>query len=117
MATALTQENSTSNGPSNEAPSAPSGGKRKFVLPIVLLLAAYGAFWAFKTWNYGRSHESTDNAAVDGHRVAVLAKANGYVLKVNVADNDHVKADSLLVQIDPAEYKVKLAQADADLSA
>lgn len=116
MATALKQDIDKNGGP-NGAPETPKGGKRKFVLPIVLLLAAYGAFWAFKTWNYGRSHESTDNAAVDGHLVPVLAKANGYVLKVNVADNDHVKADSLVVQIDPAEYKVKLAQADADLAA
>ena len=116
MATALKQDIDKNGGP-NSAPETPKGGKRKFVLPIVLLLAAYGAFWAFKTWSYGRVHESTDNAAVDGHLVPVLAKANGYVVKVNVADNDHVKAESLLVRIDPAEYKVKLAQADADLAA
>jgi len=36
---------------------------------------------------------------------------------VTVSDNDHVKADSLLVQIDPSEYKVRVAQADADLAA
>ena len=34
-----------------------------------------------------------------------------------MSDNDHVKADSLLVQIDPSEYKVRLAQAEADLAA
>src|SRR3954463_14295747 len=117
MATALKQENSTSNGPSSETPSAPAGGKRKFVLPIVLLLAAYGAFWAFKTWSYGRAHESTDNAAVDGHIIPVLAKTSGYVQAVTVSDNDRVRADSLLVQIDPTEYKVRVAQAEADLAA
>jgi membrane fusion protein (multidrug efflux system) len=113
MATALKQE-------SNDTivvPAGTKGGKRRFVLPIVLLLAAYGAFWAFKTWNYGRSHQSTDNAAVDGHIIPVLAKASGYVQRVTVSDNDHVKADSILVQIDPAEYQVRLAQADAELAA
>ena len=47
----------------------------------------------------------------------VLAKVSGYVQAVNAGDNEHVKADSVLVRIDPAEYKVRLAQAEADLSA
>ena len=47
----------------------------------------------------------------------VLAKVSGYVEAVTVSDNDHVKADSMLVQIDPSEYKVRLAQAEADLAA
>jgi membrane fusion protein (multidrug efflux system) len=81
------------------------------------VLAALGALWAFKQWSYGRSHESTDDAAVDGHLVPVLAKVSGYVQAVNAGDNEHVKADSVLVRIDPAEYKVRLAQAEADLSA
>jgi len=36
---------------------------------------------------------------------------------VTVGDNSRVAAESLLVQIDPAEYKVRLAQAEADLAA
>ena len=116
MATAIKQESDSRTGPAGVA-DAPSGGKRKFVLPIVLVLVALGLIWAFRTWSYGRGHESTDNAAVDGHLIPVLAKASGYVQRVTVSDNDRVKADSLLVQIDPAEYQVKLAQADADLAA
>ena len=99
------------------APEAPKSGKRRIVLPIFLVLAILGGVWAFKNWSYGRSHESTDNAAVDGHLVPVLAKVSGYVQAVNVRDNDHVTADSALVQIDPAEYKVRIAQAEADLAA
>ncbi|MEP6491036.1 MAG: HlyD family secretion protein [bacterium] len=96
---------------------APARGKRRLVLPIVLVLVLLGALWGFKQWNYGRAHESTDDAAVDGHLVPVLAKVSGYVEAVHVADNDVVKSDSLLVQIDPSEYKVRVAQADADLAA
>jgi membrane fusion protein (multidrug efflux system) len=70
-----------------------------------------------KQWLYGRSHESTDNAQVDGHLVPVLAKVSGYVTAVNVAENDRVRADSALVKIDEREYAVRLAQADADLAA
>jgi membrane fusion protein, multidrug efflux system len=92
-------------------------GRRRFVLPIVLILLALGAVWAFKRWSFARAHESTDDAAVDGHLVPVLAKVGGYVQSVTVSDNDHIRADSLLVQIDPAEYRVRLAQAEADLAA
>jgi len=92
-------------------------GRRRLVLPILLILAALGALWAFKQWSYGRGHESTDDAAVDGHLIPVLAKVSGYVQSVSVSDNDHVGADSLLVQIDPSEYRVRVAQAEADLAA
>ena len=92
-------------------------GRRRIVLPIVLLLLALGVAWAFKQGSSGRAHESTDDAAVDGHLVPVLAKVGGYVQSVTVSDNDHIRADSLLVQIDPAEYRVRLAQAEADLAA
>jgi len=118
MATALkTDDRDISNTSPAPAAPQPQKGRRRIVLPIVLVLAALGAFWAFKQWSYGRSHESTDDAAVDGHLVPVLAKVSGYVQSVNASDNDHVKADSVLVTIDPAEYKVKLAQAEADLAA
>jgi membrane fusion protein (multidrug efflux system) len=99
-----------------ENPEPPSS-KRRVILPIVAVLVLIALIWAFKQWSYGRSHESTDDAAVDGHLIPVLAKVSGYVQKVTVQDNSHVAADSMLVQIDPTEYQVRLAQAQADLAA
>src|SRR5579885_1409230 len=117
MATVLKQDVDSPDTAPAGAPEAPKGGKRRIVLPIVLVLVALGLLWAFKQWSYGRSHESTDDAAVDGHLVPVLAKVSGYVETVNVGDNDHVKTDSTLVTIDQTEYKTRLAQAEADLAA
>ncbi len=117
MATVLKQDIDDAPRMPPEAATPPASGKRRIVLPIVLVLAALGALWGFKQWNYGRSHESTDDAAIDGHLVPVLAKVSGYVKRVTVSDNDHVKADSLLVQIDQSEYQMRLASADADLAA
>jgi membrane fusion protein (multidrug efflux system) len=99
-----------------EAPEPPKS-KRRIILPIVAVLVLVALVWAFKQWSYGRSHESTDDAQVDGHLVPVLAKVSGYVEKVTVQDNSHVVADSLLVLIDSTEYAVRLAQAQADLAA
>ena len=119
MATVLKQdvESNEATAPNAAAPQAPKTSKRRFVLPIVIVVVALGLLWAFKQWSYGRGHESTDDAAVDGHLVPVLAKVSGYVQTVTVSDNDHVRADSLLVTIDQSEYKTRLAQAEADLAA
>lgn len=99
----------------SEPGTAPS--KKKFVLPIVGVVALILLFWAFQKWSYGRSHQSTDNAQVDGHIVPVLAKVGGYVKTVNVNENDHVNAGQLLVQLDDEDYRVRLQQAQADLAA
>jgi membrane fusion protein (multidrug efflux system) len=117
MATALKQEINTRDAGATAPQPPKSGGKRRVVLPIIIVLAALAAFWGFKQWSFGRTHESTDDAAVDGHLVPVLAKVSGYVEAVTVSDNDHVNADSILVRIDPSEYKGRLAQAEADLAA
>jgi membrane fusion protein (multidrug efflux system) len=118
MATAIKQEHEQSNGPVRTAVAEPpKSNKRRIVLPIVGVLAALVLIWAFRQWSYGRSHESTDDAAVDGRFVPVLAKVSGYVQRVGVDENRPVAEGALLVQIDPSEYQSKLAQADADLAA
>ncbi len=91
--------------------------KRRFVIPIVALLVIAVGVWGVQRWNYGRAHESTDNAQVDGHLVPVLAKVGGYVAAVNVVENQHIDQGQLLVQIDESEYRVRLAQASAELAA
>ena len=119
MATALKQDLNDRPAPAAQRESTPKPprSKRQFVLPIVGVLALLGIGWGVKQWSYGRSHQSTEDAFVDGHLVPVLAKVSGYVDAVTVGDNSRVAAESLLVQIDPAEYKVRLAQAEADLAA
>src|SRR4051812_28896516 len=116
MASAMQQDVSEKQIRPIENPEPPAS-KRRFILPIVAVLVLIALTWAFKQWSYGRVHESTDDAAVDGRLIPVLAKVSGYVQKVTVQDNSHVTTDSLLVQIDPSEYQVRLAQAEADLAA
>src|SRR5690242_19778217 len=116
MATAMQQDVSEKQIRPVESPEPPRS-KRRFILPIVGIVVLIALGWVFKQWNYSRSHQSTADAAADGHLIPVLAKVSGYVQKVTVQDNSHVNADSMLVQIDPSEYQVRLAQADADLAA
>jgi len=93
-----------------------SGSKRKFVLPIVLVLVLVALGWGVKTWLYSRAHESTDDAQIDGDITPVLAKVGGYVTNIAVRENEQVSANQVLVTIDDQEYRVRLAQAQADLA-
>jgi membrane fusion protein, multidrug efflux system len=95
----------------------PARKRPPVMLFVGIALLLVGAWWGFGKWNFARTHVSTDDASVDGHIVPVMAKVSGYVQKVNVAENSRVRPESLLVQIDPAEYNVKLLAADADLAA
>lgn len=100
-----------------DATPTPNGNRRRFVLPFLILAVLLGLGWAFEQWSYARVHESTDDAQLDGDMTPVLAKVGGYVQRITIDENQHVAADSLLVQIDPAEYQARLAQAEADLAA
>ncbi|HEV7990311.1 MAG TPA: HlyD family secretion protein [Gemmatimonadaceae bacterium] len=117
MATATQPQSTTPRPSATDVPAAASSNKRRIVLGLVILAALLGLGWGLKQWLYGRAHETTDNAQVDGHLVPVLAKVSGYVTAVNAAENEHVRADSTLVRIDEREYAVRVAQADADLAA
>lgn len=106
--------------PAREADAAPPEKRtlrKTIIIGIIAIAVVIALVWAVKTFIYSRGHQSTDNAQVDGHIVPVLAKVGGYVTAVNVQDNDSVASGKVLVSIDNAEYKVKVAQAEADLAA
>jgi len=67
-------------------------------------------------WRHLASYESTDDAQVDVHLYPVSARVSGYVINVNVGDNQYVKAGTVLVEIDPKDYQVAAERARADLA-
>ncbi len=82
------------------------------LIAIVLVLAVSGFF----LWRYLNTYESTDDAEVDGHIDAVSARISGHIIDVEAEDEKYVKAGDVLVQIDPKDYQVALAKAEADLA-
>ena len=66
-------------------------------------------------WRYFGSYESTDDAQADVHLYPVSARISGYVVKVNANDNQWVQQGTVLVEIDPTDYQVAVAQAQANL--
>ena len=90
--------------------------------PLFLIGGLGGAFARrsfsdLRYWLYARSHETTDDAFVDGHIVQVSPKASGYITKVYVADNQNVNAGDLVAELDPRDYQAKLEQTKAALNA
>src|SRR5580765_3367221 len=72
---------------------------------------AYGAYWALVLDHY----ETTDNAYVQGNVVQLTPQVGGTVVAINADDTDFVKAGQLLVRLDPADARVALDQAEAQL--
>ena len=87
--------------------------RRNIVILIVVLVALVGGVFL---WRYLSSYESTDDAQADVHLYPVSARVSGYVVKVNVDDNQWVEKGTVLVEIDPKDYEVAVAQAQANLS-
>ncbi|MGV3708899.1 MAG: HlyD family secretion protein, partial [Gemmatimonas sp.] len=102
---------------SSAAKSAEASRRSPLPFVILALALAGGGYWGYNRYLWSSSHESTDNAQIDGHIVPVIARVGGYVRVVNAGENKHVDLSAPLVVIDDSEYKVRVAQAEADLAA
>ena len=90
-----------------------SNSRRNIVIVVIVLAALVGGYFL---WRYLGSYESTDDAQVDAHLYPVSARVSGYVIKVNVDDNQYVQKGAVLVEIDPKDYEVAVDQAKANLA-
>jgi membrane fusion protein (multidrug efflux system) len=67
-------------------------------------------------WVGNATREETDDAYVRGDVTPLSAQVDGYVRHVAVDDFQYVQAGDLLVQIDDADYRARVAQAEANLA-
>jgi membrane fusion protein (multidrug efflux system) len=108
-----------SENPSINQPPGPikNGNGKKFAKlnspwfswPATVVLAVL-LFFALSYLNGFLTHESTDDAFVEGHVVSIAPRISGQVLAVRVLDNQLVHSNDLLVEIDPADYAMTAAQ-------
>ena len=105
-------------GDAGEATARPrSGGalRRIVILTFLLLLVLAGLYYGAPYYRHAISHESTDDAFVEGHVVPISARVAGRVATVHVADNQWVEEGDLLAELDPRKFQAKLASAQAAL--
>jgi membrane fusion protein (multidrug efflux system) len=96
------------------APPATSRRPPRWAIAVAVL-AVLAAGFAF--WRYSASRVATDDAQIDGHIMPLAARITGPVRAVHAKDNQYVEAGTLLVEVDPSDYSVALARAEAELAA
>jgi membrane fusion protein (multidrug efflux system) len=88
--------------------------QRAFIAVGVVLVAALAGYFG---WHMLSPREGTDDAQVSGHVSPVATRVGGTVVAIKVQDNQSVKAGTVLVELDPRDYQLAVAKAEADLAA
>lgn len=99
--------------PAKQWTRKPRRGPARIIVPTVLVVLAVVGYFL---WRYFGSYESTDDAQIDGHLNAISARISGQVNEVRVDEEQLVKKGDILVKIDPRDYEVAVAKAEADLA-
>ena len=88
--------------------------KKRVIVPTLtaIILVILGLCAAIRATYY----QSTDDAFVEGRLVSIAPRVSAPVINLLVDDNQMVKKGDLLLELDPNDYKVALAQAEAKLA-
>jgi membrane fusion protein (multidrug efflux system) len=102
--------------PDPKPADAPAGSARRrglLILAVCVLLgaAAWTAYW----YGYARWRVSTNDAYVGGTVVQVTADVAGTILSVHALETDTVTAGQTLLELDPADARIAMQSAVADL--
>lgn len=88
------------------------GGRGPMIAVAAVVLLVIIAFFVWRS----SGRQSTDDAQIDGHITQVSSRVGGTVVKLNVEDNQYVKAGTILVELDPRDYHVAVDRAKAELA-
>ena len=97
-------------------PPAGNPKRRKALTALASVVVVAGLGWAAYEYLVASHYESTDNAYVQGNVIQITPQIGGTVIAIMADDTDFVKAGQPLVQLDPADAKVALDQAEAALA-
>ena len=100
---------------SDNSNARPIYRRKGFVVFLLILLAV--SIGGIGYYLYARQFEDTDDAFIDGKVVPITPQIPAKVIAVHIDDNTAVKAGQLLVELDPTDYKVALAQAQGSEAA
>lgn len=84
-----------------------------FLMLSLVLGAAAGGYWYWQ--EAFRPFESTDNTYLKAHMSLISPREAGYVQSVHFENNQKVRAGDLLVVIDDADFKAKVAEGEAQI--
>ncbi len=90
----------------------PQSRRKGIVLVViaVLVVVAVGLWWR-STFS-----EDTDDAQINGHLIQISSRIAGQVIKVDVDENQVVKAGDEIAELDPRDFEVAVENAKAALA-
>jgi membrane fusion protein (multidrug efflux system) len=91
--------------------------RRPVVSTIGAALLASAIAGGYLYMDYAGHFESTDDAFIAARQSALAPKVSGYITAVPVTDNEHVAAGQVIAHLDDRDYRVALAQAEAQVAA
>jgi membrane fusion protein (multidrug efflux system) len=99
----------------NQTPTNNQTRNRALLALAVVALVGVLA-WLTHLYLVGRFYESTDDAYISSDMVQVTSEVSGTVIAVNVDDTQSVERGQVLAVLDPADAKVAIDAADAQLA-
>jgi|Deesub1362A_J573_1020465.scaffolds.fasta_scaffold05877_3 membrane fusion protein (multidrug efflux system) len=91
--------------------------RRNIAFMVFFIVILIGAIIGYLYVQYKKTHISTNDAFVEGSVHTISSRIPGTVIKVNVSDNEFVKKGTLLLELDPEIYEIKLKEAIAGAEA
>jgi membrane fusion protein (multidrug efflux system) len=102
--------------PSAPTSARPAASRRTLLFGLLaVVVVVFGLFYLVYWFAVGRTHVATDDAYVNADSAEITPQVAGQVAAVPVSDTEPVKRGQVLVQIDPADARVALDQAQAQL--
>jgi membrane fusion protein (multidrug efflux system) len=90
----------------------PRSRRRGIIVIVLALLVLVGlGIWWRSTFS-----EDTDDAQINGHLIQISSRIAGQILKVDVDENQVVKAGDEIAQLDPRDFQVAVENAEAALA-
>ncbi|MEO0794938.1 MAG: HlyD family secretion protein [Verrucomicrobiota bacterium] len=86
------------------------------IWPIAIVGLIAAGIYAYKRYEFDRTHIVTDNAQVQGKLVKVLAPEHGMLEQVLVLDNQAIRKGDLLAELENEYYLLAYQQAQANLN-
>jgi membrane fusion protein (multidrug efflux system) len=90
----------------------PQSRRRGIIIVVVVVLVAI----AVAVWWHSTFSEDTDDAQINGHLIQVSSRIAGQVIKLDVEENQFVKAGDTIAELDPKDFDVAVENAEAALA-
>ncbi len=107
----MAQDPAPTPGTAIGAPGRPVARRTVLAVAIALLVASAAVAY----WFHESRYEETDDAEVDGNISNVSPRTSGVVSAVYVVENEAVRSDDVLAEIDPTDLRIAVDQAHAQV--